>query len=358
MTRDVLLVGSVGLNSAEDVFRSVGSILSMHVNRIPDGETGWARSVWTQCQRPYFLGNPALEMVEKGPDGYVPARVPAAGIYGHTLAETYRGRARLRQGTSPTDVAFDNLGYADWAEESYASFARLKRDGVLPEHVRFQVCVPDPAIILNMHVWPEAQAVVGPVYAVALFGEIQRLARLIPPAELAIQWDCTQPVAYESADADGRRAIVNEMARLSARVPVGVELGYHLCYGDFEHKHGIQPPNLQACVEITNGIIQEASRTVDWVHMPVPRERDDAAYVASLCDLRLPPSTRLYLGLVHYTDGIAGTRRRMASAASVYPDFGIATECGLGRRVGQDIHKLLRIHAEAAELAEVSVFRS
>lgn len=351
MTRDVLLVGSVGLPSADEVFSAVGSILGTHLKRIPDGETGWARSVWTQCQRPFFLGNPALEMVEKTPEGYVPARVPAVGIYSHTLAEAYRGRARLRQDASPPDIAFRNLGYADWAEESYALFARLKHDGVLPEQVRFQVCVPDPSIILNMHVWPEAQPVVGPIYTAALFGELERLARTIPPAELAIQWDCTQPVAYESANADARRAIIDEMASLAARVPVGVELGYHLCYGDFEHKHGIQPPSLQACVEIANGIVDAAPRTVDWVHMPVPRDRHDAAYVAPLRDLRLPPSTRLYLGLVHYTDGVAGTRRRMVTAMAAYPEFGIATECGLGRRRGQDIMTLLRIHAEVAAAA-------
>ena len=44
--RDVLLVGSVGLSNAEEVFRTAGSILGERVVRIPDGETGNARSVW------------------------------------------------------------------------------------------------------------------------------------------------------------------------------------------------------------------------------------------------------------------------------------------------------------------------
>lgn len=351
MARDVLLVGSVGLDNADEVFRTVGSILGDAVRRVPDGETGWARSVWTQCQRPFFLGNPALEMVEPDPTStgaYILARVPAGGIYGHTMAETYRGRARLRAGASAQDLEFQNLGYADWALESYALFSRLKDEGAVPADVRFQVCVPDPAVILNMHVLPEAKALVGPIYSAALFAEIGRLASTIPPSELAIQWDCTQPVEYERADAGRRREIVDEMSRLSDNVPVGVQLGYHLCYGDFEHKHGLQPPSLAVCVEIANGIAAQASRPVDWVHMPVPRDRDDAGYVAPLDDLRLSGETRLYLGLVHYTDGVVGTRRRIATAASVYPDFGIATECGMGRRVGQDIRELLRIHAAAA----------
>jgi len=66
--RDILLVGSMRLASAEDVFHTVASILGDKVRRIPDGETGIARSVWIQCQTPFFLGHPQLEMVEPDPD--------------------------------------------------------------------------------------------------------------------------------------------------------------------------------------------------------------------------------------------------------------------------------------------------
>jgi hypothetical protein len=40
--------------------------------------------------------------------------------------------------------------------------------------------------------------------------------------------------------------------------------------------------------------------------MPVPRDRSDDAYFASLDQLKLAPESRLYLGLVHYTDGVEG----------------------------------------------------
>jgi hypothetical protein len=66
--------------------------------------------------------------------------------------------------------------------------------------------------------------------------------------------------------------------------------------------------------------------------------------------LRLRPETELFLGLVHHSDGIAGTRKRMAAAAKVVTAFGIATECGLGRRPPETLPRLLRIHAEAADL--------
>jgi hypothetical protein len=83
--------------------------------------------------------------------------------------------------------------------------------------------------------------------------------------------------------------------------------------------------------------------------MPVPRERDDAAYYEPLEDLRLAPATQLCLGLIHLTDGVAGTRRRMAAADRHARGYAIATECGFGRRPPETVAPLLRLHAELAD---------
>jgi hypothetical protein len=93
------------------------------------------------------------------------------------------------------------------------------------------------------------------------------------------------------------------------------------------------------------------TRTTDWIHVPVPRARSDDAYFAPLRQLKLRPETRLYLGLVHYTDGVEGARKRLAAAEKIVSGVGIATEGGLGRRPReQDIRQLLRLHAQTAEL--------
>ena len=84
--------------------------------------------------------------------------------------------------------------------------------------------------------------------------------------------------------------------------------------------------------------------------MPVPRDRADDAYFAPLAGLRLRPETELCLGLVHHTDGVEGTRRRLATARKHARAFSIATECGFGRRKPETIPELLRIHAAAAEM--------
>jgi len=78
----------------------------------------------------------------------------------------------------------------------------------------------------------------------------------------------------------------------------------------------------------------------------VPRDRDDDTYFAPLARLKLKPGTELCLGLVHYTDGLAGTRRRLAAAERHVSAFSVATECGFGRRDPATIPELLRIHAQ------------
>ncbi len=77
---------------------------------------------------------------------------------------------------------------------------------------------------------------------------------------------------------------------------------------------------------------------------------DALHYAKDLRDLTLPglrlhPETKLFLGLVHATDGVEGARRRIAAAEKVVADFGIGTECGMGRRDPQTIPALLDLHA-------------
>jgi hypothetical protein len=76
--------------------------------------------------------------------------------------------------------------------------------------------------------------------------------------------------------------------------------------------------------------------------------RDDDAYFAPLDQLQLPSETEVYLGRVHYHDGTTGAERRIATAQRHLASFGVATECGLGRRPADTIPELLRIHAAVA----------
>jgi hypothetical protein len=352
--RDVLLLGSIALGSAEEVFRTVSEVLGGKVRRIPDGETGNARAYWIQCQNPFFLDNPQVEMVEPdphNPGSLRPARVPANGLYSPTMAGAYRGQARLRPGISPADLRFDNFGYADWALESYATFKRLQREGVVASDVKFQVSIPTTQVIKMARILTSELAVIGPAYEAAIFREVERICASIPHNDLAIQWDCTEPSAYETIPAPAaRQGMIDQMISYAEPVAGGVELGYHLCYGDWEHRHTVEPKDASILMEMANAVSAGVTRPIAWFHLPVPRDRSDDAFFVPLRNLKLHPETQLSLGLVHHTDGIEGTHKRMQAANKVVQDYAIATECGMGRRPPETIQELLRIHKQAAEL--------
>lgn len=137
------------------------------------------------------------------------------------------------------------------------------------------------------------------------------------------------------------------MRRLCAPVPDEVELGLHLCYGDFAGRHFVEPKDATKMVEFANALAKTIQRKLAYVHMPVPIERTDDAFHKPFQNLKLPPETELFLGVVHAKDGTAGTKARIAAAARYAPPFGIATECGMARARSEEIVKsLLKIHAD------------
>lgn len=100
------------------------------------------------------------------------------------------------------------------------------------------------------------------------------------------------------------------------------------------------------------GVSYTYDRPVTYFHMPVPIDRDDEAYFAPLRDLRDGAKTELYLGLVHLGDGVAGAQRRIAAACKFRDQFGIATECGLGRaKTPATVKAIIDLYAEICSVA-------
>ena len=344
MGRNIYLVGSVPMGSAAEVFEKVSSALGPRVKRLPDGETG-ARSDWITWLEPVFAENPAF--VKSGEF----FRVHASGAG--------RERYTLRPGLSPRDVRFDNLYYADIAKESYAAFRRLKNTGKVAPGTKFQVDLVPAHSVIWLFLVDALHAPIDPLYNDALKREIDKIAGAIPHGELAIQFDVASAVfarlerneasSYGRSKAEMQKAFSDILVDLGNRVPADVDLLYHLCYGDSGHRHVVEPTDMADMVEFTNRVSRQIARPIQLVHMPVPRNRADDAYFAPLQDLKLRPKTELCLGLVHYTDGVEGARRRIAAAQRHVKDFSIATECGFGRRDPATIPELLRIHATVAD---------
>ncbi len=147
--------------------------------------------------------------------------------------------------------------------------------------------------------------------------------------------------------------VVTRVCDLIHWVPEEVPLGCHLCYGDAqevtgqgEGRHWKEPVDTALMVRVAEAISLGAGRRVDWFSMPVPIERDDDEYFEPLADLALGSGTRLFLGLVHHQDGVEGTQRRIDVAKRHCAEFGVATECGMGRKPPELVPRLLAIQRE------------
>jgi hypothetical protein len=338
---DVLLVGSVPLDSAREVFQTCATALGSHLKALPDGEVG-ARKSWIQCQaKLVFDGHPALETLTrpKSLDGL-------AGDYNDNWS------FRLKPGVSAVD--FEDLHYARWAKESYEVFRQMRQRGEIPAGLRFQVSLPTPAGgSLSFFSEGKDREIVYPVYEAAMLREAAKICAEIPHDDLAVQWDVCLEVLEIAAnfpllEGDPWVRAARQFDRMFQAIPADVMLGFHLCYGDLAHHHMVEPADLGLSVRMAKLAIAQAKRRVDWVHMPVPMNRNDDAYFGPLREWR-SDDTAVFLGLIHIQDGVAGSLARAAIARRYLKRFGVATECGLGRRPRETLPEVLRIHREVAE---------
>lgn len=305
------------------------------IRRLPDGETG-SRTNWIAWQRDVFASTSQLEPCSDAPNS------------------TFR----IKGSASPQDIELSELGYSRAAKASYLVFQRLKDENVIPKHIKFQVSLPTPLAPIQFFISQECRDILEPIYEAALLKELQELLTEIPHDELAIQWDTAVEFgvlegAFPAYFANPYESIVDRLVCLGNAIPITVDLGYHLCYGDSGHKHFIEPLDTSWLTRVSNGVIAGLSRGIDWIHLPVPRNRVDEAYYQSLQGLNLSSGTELYLGLLHASDGEEGALKRVAAAKTAVSGFGIATECGFGRRSKESIPSLLKLHAKVSRLTDV-----
>lgn len=341
--RELFLVGSISLPDAATVFRDVGGNLGHAVQRIPDGETG-ERLGWLEWLGPYLAEHPLLEAVTSTGDWR-----------NDTAPDKWKHNTwyRLREGADAGELVFEDIGYARHAIASFADFSAAKESGSVPAHVRMMIAIPSPFNAVNQHFAPDQRALLEPAWEAGLLAEVDAIATALPRDQIAIQWDCAHDMqAYDGARETwfepSRPGIVDRLIRIGNHIPADIEMGYHLCYGSFGGKHFVEPADTASMVALTNDVATDLTRPLQWVHMPVPVERDDDGYFEPLGRLNASDETRIYLGLIHDTDGEAGTQRRLATAVKHLPSFGIATECGFGRRPPDSIGDLLALHARLA----------
>ena len=251
----------------------------------------------------------------------------------------------VAEGVEPADIRFSELGYAREARSSYQDFLIARQRGELPAGVRFQVCLPTPLAVTYSFCSEKDVVAIERAYEKAMIREVETVCRAIPHKDLCIQWDiCTEMLIWDGqipgrypAVGISNEEMMARIQRLSAAVPSDIELGFHLCYGDLDGKHFVEPRDAGKMVELANALMKTITHPISYVHMPVPIARTDDAFFQPFSNLKLPPGTELYLGIVHAADGVAGVKKRMAAANKYVRGFGISTECGIARAKTPDV---------------------
>jgi hypothetical protein len=316
--REVLLVGSVPLAPADEVFRTVAKHLGTLAPRIPDGEQiGWVLSAARS-----FARHPHLK--------------PAGKVLLDTISKV------TLDIYEPDTETFElgPYGFANNAINSYQAFKRLKKEGIVPAGTRYQVTLPGPgttAYAIRM----DADKLL-PIARQALLKEVQQILNAIPAGELAFQLD----IAMEAEHEEYRRRpdafdqpihkefswtteqVATSVAWLADKIPLEADLGFHIC--SIWHHDTRAGQDNAVLVDSANAIAAHVSRRIDYLHIPVIPEHTAEDY-EKLGKLRLKPGTKLYLGLINLSDGLEGAKSRIKLASAVVDDFGIAMFCGLGR---------------------------
>jgi hypothetical protein len=97
---------------------------------------------------------------------------------------------------------------------------------------------------------------------------------------------------------------------------------------------------------LANEAVVRAGRRVDYVHMPVMPDADDA-WFGPLEGLAIG-STWPFLGIV-LDDGLDAFERRARAAHRYLPEFGVASYCGWGREDPARVPTLLANLRDSAE---------
>ena len=339
---DLLLVGSIPLNSAAEVFETSHRYLGPYLASLPDGETG-PRTIWIgYLARDVYDGHPDIRTVQK-------LDVTKPTSFKDT---SNRWIFRLKNSTS---VPRFETGYARFALEFYAQLVRLRVVGKVSEKVRFQVCFPSAASAYASYFddpndWPRMAA----AYEDAFRRDIAQILETVPADDLAVQID----VCVEFRDIKGGlvgspprpnklEETAQAVARLASHVPAEVVLGVHWCYGTLGGWPMVRIDDLDLCTRLSNATVSDASRPVDYIHMPALRQGGDG-YFAPLKNLDTG-ALRIYLGIIHHTDGMEGFRRRFDVAKRHLRDFGVASVCGYGRLGADDTRAAFELHREAGK---------
>ena len=349
MGNRLLLVGSVPLDTVEEVMQRFGSALGAYLPALPDGEIGERRSWVNRLCYLVFNGHADLETLKRPK--------PVDGVE-QLLPRTRDDAWQFRVRPGVERIRFGNpgtrLGYARDAVSSYFVFRTLREKGILPAGLRFQISIPMVNSVVRPLHFPDPKDLdrVRPGFEESLAAELAAIVARIPHQDLEIQGDCAWEVQAVSGAAPRETAEaqiethVAPIARLSRALPEAVQLGFHFCFGTFGGWPAFAPETLRQTVDLANAAVAASGRRVDWVHLPTLDTIDEKFY-APLAALDAKGAD-VYLGAIH---NMATLAQRVAVARRYLPRFGLAAYCGFGRTPPSELPRILADHLSAVKTA-------
>ena len=194
-----------------------------------------------------------------------------------------------------------------------------------------------------------------PIARAALWGEIEGILKAIPAEDLTIHLDVAMEAEKEEyvrrpQDFDTpiqtafywtHEQMADSVAWLANRVPVEVELGFHIC--SIWHHWPDSGQDNAVLVDTANGLSRRITRPIAYIHIPLIPEHDKPEDYAPFKQLALHPETKLILGLVNLADGLEAPRRDHACANRVLdrPDARTTPALASPRRQQPDLQIIL-----------------
>jgi hypothetical protein len=361
---DVHLVGSLPFPDAESAFRAAAGGLGGRIAGLPDGEPA-QRKFWVNYMPQFIFSNHPDLTAMHVPDAGGPEAQPEEdeGVRpGAALA--YRWTFKINDGVEDFGI---ELGYGEFALESWATFKRLRDAGEIPAGTRFQVSLPsiNSAIDFFFESAGDRERA-RRAYEKAIAKNVQEILAVVPADDILFQIDfCNEVIDLAIGDetylpfwephtaAEKLEMYMSELTRLEDVFPEEAPLGIHLCFGTWGGWPMVDMKDMSLCVELSNRAVASAHRHLDFIHMPVDVTSADAFY-APLADLEVG-STKIYLGLVHHHEETSDAfEARVTTAKKYLSDFGVAAVCGYGRVNPDEAGDIFKMHLECADLLHTS----
>lgn len=219
------------------------------------------------------------------------------------------------------------------AVDDFRHFWLARLEGRIQPDLRYTVALPTAYTLLCAAGQGEDMAQLA-VYEMRVVAALQSLLATVPPEHLAIQWDA--PAEMRVWETRGRdlsaprglpERLLESFVSLWAAVPGSADIGLHLCHATAGAMGSVNPTHIGQAVRLVGAVIASTERQPQFVHLPVPPERDDTIYFEDLIHLALWPSLEVHLGLAHGSDTPDDVAARLSAAREVLPYAAASADC-------------------------------